>query len=70
MTSLGHFISWVMEIVLFGGIEYFVTVTLDGDALSIAHWMFVHLVPSINYTVFPAVQGGSTRGCYRPYRLQ
>ena len=58
VTSLGHFISWVAEMVVFGGIEYVVTVTLHGDALGVAHWMFVQLVPSINYTVFPAVQGG------------
>ena len=57
VTSLGHFISWVAEMVVFGGIEYVVTVTLHGDALGVAHWMFVQLVPSINYTVFPAVQG-------------
>ena len=33
VTSVGHFISWVAEIVVFGGIEYVVTVTLHGDAL-------------------------------------
>ena len=48
--------------VVFGGIEYVVTVTLHGDALGVAHWMFVQLVPSINYTVFPAVQGSCVRG--------
>ena len=58
VTSLGHFVSWVAEMVVFGGIEYVVTVTLHEDALGVAHWMFVQLVPSINYTVFPAVQGG------------
>ena len=32
VTSVGHFISWVTEIVVFGAIEYIVTVTLHGDA--------------------------------------
>ena len=58
MTSLGHFISWLAEIVVFGGIKYVVTATLHGHALGLAHWIFVQLVPSINYTVFPAIQGG------------
>ena len=33
VTSVGHFISWVAEIVVFGGIEYVVTTALHGDAL-------------------------------------
>ena len=46
VTSLGHFISWVMEIVVFGGIEYVVTLHGgDNDACPIAKWMFIHLVP-------------------------
>ena len=102
VTSVGHFISWVAEIVVFGGIEYVVTTALHGDALGrqtymtydlriggclnslcgmgnrcrewtnlqmsyvygppgVAHWMFVQLVPSINYTVFPTVQAGSNK---------
>ena len=32
VTSVGHFISWVTEIVVFGGIEYVVTITLHGDS--------------------------------------
>ena len=54
ITALGHFSSWIMEILVFGVLEYVIVVT--GGKVSLAHYVFLFLVPSINYVVFPIVQ--------------
>ena len=54
ITALGHFASWVVEILVFGVLEY--VIVAHRDAFGLAHYIFLELVPSINYVVFPAVQ--------------
>ena len=54
ITALGHFASWVVEILVFGVLEY--VIVAHRDAFGLAHYVFLELVPSINFVVFPAVQ--------------
>ena len=57
ITGVGHFISWLTEILVF--------VTIQVIVLAMGHvrwsqihwdWFFFMLWPSINYVVFPTVQ--------------
>ena len=54
ITALGHFASWIMEILVFGVLEYVIVV--HRETLGFAHYIFLELVPSINYVIFPIVQ--------------
>ena len=40
--------------VAFGVIE--AVLVAHGDSLGLAHWVFLQLLPSINYAIFPLVQ--------------
>ena len=54
VTGVGHFISWLIEFLLFFICHSIVTT--QKDSLVLAHWIYFMLWPSINYVVFPTVQ--------------
>ena len=57
ITAVGHFISWCVEISLFGILGS--VATAGFHKLGHASWMlytFMELVPSFNYVIFPCVQ--------------
>ena len=54
VTGVGHFISWLIEFLLF--VICHSIVTAQKDSLGFAHWMYFMLWPSVNYVVFPTVQ--------------
>ena len=55
ITTVGHFASWVVEILIFGVIQYVLAV--NKDTIPLSYWIFLRvLLPSINYVVFPFVQ--------------
>ena len=57
ITGMGHFISWLTEILVFVTIQVIV-VAMGQVKWSQIHWdwFFLMLWPSINYVVFPTVQ--------------
>ena len=54
ITGTGHFISWLIEFLLFGICQSIVTAAKD--KLGLTQFIFFMLWPSINYVVFPTVQ--------------
>ena len=54
VTGAGHFISWLIEFLLFFICHSIVTA--QKDSLGSTHWIYFMLWPSINYVVFPTVQ--------------
>ena len=54
ITAVGHFASWLVEILIFGIVGY--VISAHKDKLGVTHWLFMVLVPSVNYSVFPLVQ--------------
>ena len=55
ITTVGHFASWVVEVLIFGVIQY--VLALNKDTIPLCYWIFLRvLIPSINYVVFPFVQ--------------
>ena len=55
ITATGHFFSWLTELVLFGVGQS--VLMAHKNLLGFYHWIFFMLLPSINYAVFPVVQG-------------
>ena len=57
ITGMGHFISWLTEILVFVTIQVIV-VAMGRVQWGRIHWdwFFLMLWPSINYVVFPTVQ--------------
>ena len=55
ITTAGHFASWLVEMVYFGIIQ---SLILGYRELlgPLALWIFVLLLPCVNYTIFPLVQ--------------
>ena len=50
---MGHFVSWVVEIIIFGVLGHII----QANSLAIGNWLFIVVfTPSINYVIFPAVQ--------------
>ena len=57
ITAMGHFVSWVVEIFIYGILSLIVfSRHLHQDTLDIILWMFAMLVPSMNYAIFPVIQ--------------
>ena len=55
ITAVGHFASWVVEILIFGLLQYILTA--NQETLPFFTWIFLRVyMPSINYLVFPTVQ--------------
>ena len=55
ITTAGHFASWLVEMVFFGVIQS--RIMIHRDLLGpLVHWIYLLLLPSINYTIFPLVQ--------------
>ena len=54
ITSLGHFISWLIECIVFGTCHWIVNSKQGPSGL--ASQLFVMMLPSINYAVFPTAQ--------------
>ena len=57
ITTAGHFVSWVVEILIFGVIQYVLCNRED----TIYIFFFGQLVQSFNYVVFPSVQALSSK---------
>ena len=53
ITGLGHFISWIVELFLFGISQYIIVE--HKAVLGMTHWVIFMLLPSLNY-IFPTVQ--------------
>ena len=53
VTGLGHFISWMVELFLFGISQYIIVE--HKAVLGMTHWVIFMLLPSMNY-IFPTVQ--------------
>ena len=53
-TAFGHFISWTVELFLFGISNYIIVE--HKEVLGQTHWVIFMLLPSLNY-IFPTVQG-------------
>ena len=57
ITAMGHFVSWVVEMFVFGILGLLVfSRHLHQDKLDLSLWMFAMLVPSMSYAIFPAIQ--------------
>ena len=53
ITAFGHFISWTVELFLFGMSNYIIVE--HKEVLGQTHWIIFMLLPSLNY-IFPTVQ--------------
>ena len=53
ITAFGHFISWTVELLLFGISNYIIVA--HKEVLGVSHWAIFMLLPSMNY-IFPTVQ--------------
>ena len=53
ITACGHFVSWVVEMIIFGLLQY---ILLANKQNLLAWIFFTVLMPSINYLIFPSVQ--------------
>ena len=53
ITAFGHFISWTVELFLFGISNYIIME--HKEVLGQTHWIIFMLLPSLNY-IFPTVQ--------------
>ena len=56
ITSVGHFVSWLVEAIMFGLISFAIMEYGCGDCLSLTHMIIIVLIPSINYVLIPLVQ--------------
>ena len=57
ITAMGHFISWLLECLVFGVCQSLVqSLNTSNTTLGNYDWVFVMLIPSINYFVFPTAQ--------------
>ena len=57
VTAVGHFVSWSVEILLFGVGNYLIMASKKTNNSTALHFIyFKFLVPSINYVIFPLVQ--------------
>ena len=56
VTALGHFISWLVEGIVFGTCYFLLNSEIGLLLLGRNSWIFVLLLPSINYAVFPSAQ--------------
>ena len=56
IISIGHFISWLAEVSIFGLIGVAMVAIGGGEKLSPGHSIFIVLIPSINYVLIPLVQ--------------
>ena len=54
ITATGHFLSWVIEFLLFGVLN--MIAHASEDALDLSVWIFIMLFPSMNYAIFPTIQ--------------
>ena len=55
ITTVGHFTSWAVEILIFGIIGN--TLAANQDKFPCFNWIFLVVsMPSINYVIFPSVQ--------------
>ena len=54
ITATGHFLSWVIEFLLFGVLN--MIAHASEDALDLSVWIFFMLFPSMNYAIFPTIQ--------------
>ena len=60
ITTVGHFASWVVEILIFGVIQHVLAV--NKETIPLSYWIFLRvLLPSINYVVFPCVQAMTSK---------
>ena len=57
---MGHFVSWIVEMLVFGTLSLLVLsrhlIDLHQGKLDLSLWMFTMLIPSMNYAIFPAIQ--------------
>ena len=60
ITAMGHFVSWIVEMLVFGLVSLVVfsrnLIDLHQGEEDLSLWMFMMLIPSINYAIFPAIQ--------------
>ena len=57
VTTLGHFTSWSVEIIIFGFAQYFLVTSRETIGFNIWTLIYFQLfVPCINYVIFPTVQ--------------
>ena len=57
ITAMGHFISWLLECLVFGVCQFLVeSLNASSTTLGNYEWTFIMLIPSINYFVFPTAQ--------------
>ena len=56
ITGVGHFISWLTEILIFIMIQVIVMASKELKGQIHWDWLFLMLWPSINYVIFPIVQ--------------
>ena len=55
ITTVGHFASWAVEMLVFGVIGN--TLAANQDKFPCFNWIFLRvMLPSINYVIFPSVQ--------------
>ena len=66
ITAMGHFVSWIVEMLVFGTLSLLVLsrhlIDLHQGKLDLSLWMFTMLIPSMNYAIFPAIQVPPTLG--------
>lgn len=53
ISSVGHFISWVVETVMFSPLALLHGTMAPNSGMGLYYWMFIVLIPCINYIVFP-----------------
>ena len=56
VTALGHFFSWLIECIVFGTCLFIINSESGPLGHNTPRWIFVMLLPSINYAVFPWAQ--------------
>ena len=54
ITAVGHFVSWIVEVIIFGIVGY--VISAHKEKLGLTHWIIMVMVPSVNYSIFPLVQ--------------
>ena len=53
ISSVGHFISWVVETILFSPMAVLHGTMTPNSSVGFYYWMFIILIPCINFIVFP-----------------
>ena len=64
ITGVGHFISWLTEILIFIFIQVIVMASRDSMGQVHWDWLFLMLWPSINYVIFLIVQVLTEAACF------